>query len=174
MRWIGGIIMFETWEWSGNVPSQIAESRCWALSSNGGGRFRSGPALWGLALPTRKVLSSNFSYRWMTWAKMISGRHSGFLLDPGWSGLRKVPGLAVPLRMILMKWDTCRDPDEGQNLTTTMIYAEPTRWLFCLFIVGLGLKLRLEIARRTPRYFLLPRPNGKLGAKHYSSEKVVQ
>jgi len=57
---------------------------------------------------------------WMvTQAEMISGRHSGFLLGPSWSDLGKVLMLAVSLETILMKWDTCRDPDEDQNLTTT-------------------------------------------------------
>ena len=100
------------------LTPQIVKFHCWSISSNGGGRVH-GPALWGSGLLTCKVLSPKFSSGWMTRAEMISGRHLGFLLGPRWSGLGKVLGLVVSLGTILMKWDTCCDPDEDWNLTTT-------------------------------------------------------
>jgi len=116
------------------LTPQITQSRCWAVSSTGG-RLRSGSALWGLRLPTCKVLSPKFYIGWMTRAEMISERHSDFLLRLSWSDLEKVlrlfssgltevvfwnTGFAVSLWMILMKWDTRRDPDEDWSMTATI------------------------------------------------------
>jgi len=129
-----------TWQW---LSPKTGKSHYWVVSSCGGGRFRSEHALWGLRLPTRKIPSPKF-HIWMnksglsglgmvlglkcsrggarvfssSLAEVFSRRYSGFLLGPGWSGLL-VRWAAVPLRMILMKWDTCRDPNEDQNMTTT-------------------------------------------------------
>jgi len=114
------------------LTPQIVKFHCWSISSNGGGRVH-GPALWGSGLLTCKVLSPKFSSGWMTRAEMISGRHLGFLLGPRWSGLGKVLGLVVSLGTILMKWDTCCDPDEDQYLTaTSMVTRYATSYLIVI------------------------------------------
>ena len=85
---------------------------------HGGESLRERPLLWESERDLRSSADSKRDLAVMDVGECRLGARSGFFLGPAMGLL--VCQVCCSLETSLIRWDTCQDLDEGQNVTTTI------------------------------------------------------